>query len=95
MPKYSWLLNDRIDPADVAASVRALRKVGVPYSDADLANVPASLRQQGEEIVGRLAGAGIKTEADREVVALIAYLQRLGKDGRAALTAAAPTGATP
>jgi cytochrome c oxidase cbb3-type subunit I/II len=83
MPPYAWLLHDRIDPADITASVRALRKVGLPYTDAEVAGVPASLQAQGREIVGRLATAGITAEPDREVVALIAYLQRLGKDGRA------------
>ena len=41
-----------------------------------------SLKRQGDEIVGRLATAGITTQPDREIVAMIAYLQRLGKDGK-------------
>jgi cytochrome c oxidase cbb3-type subunit I/II len=85
MPAYAWLLDGRIDAADVQASVTALRKVGVPYSDADVDGVAASLAQQSEGIVERLATAGIQTEADREIVALIAYLQRLGVDGRRAI----------
>ena len=82
MPAYAWLLAQRLDPADVTASVRALRSVGLPYSDAEVAGVAASLRQQGEAIVGRLGTAGITTPPDREIVALIAYLQRLGTDGK-------------
>jgi len=85
MPTYPWLLNATYDPADVQASVRALRKAGVPYSDGDVQGVAASVAAQGQTIVASLAGAGIETEADREIVALIAYLQRLGKDGRAHL----------
>jgi cytochrome c oxidase cbb3-type subunit I/II len=92
MPPYPWLHQHHIDAADITASVRALKRVGVPYSEADVANVPASLKQQGEEIVARLATTGIKTEPDREIVALIAYLQRLGKDGRAAIAAGATAG---
>ena len=61
----------------------------MPYTDADVAGTPAQLAAQGQDIVGRLAAAGIKTESDREIVALIAYLQRLGKDGRAAIAAGA------
>ncbi len=93
MPKYPWLLARSIDPANVEASVRALRKVGVAYSDAEVGGVPASLAQQGQEIVARLATAGIQTRPDREIVALIAYLQRLGVDGRRAIEAGltAPT----
>jgi len=87
MPPYPWLHQNRIDPADITASVRALKKVGVPYTDADVAGVPVQLAAQGKEIVDRLAAASIKTDPDREIVALIAYLQRLGKDGRAAIAA--------
>ena len=61
----------------------------MPYTDADIAGTPAQLRPRAEEIVARLAAAGIKTEPDREIIALIAYLQRLGKDGRAAIAAGA------
>jgi cytochrome c oxidase cbb3-type subunit I/II len=92
MPAYPWLHENLVDPADVQASVTALRKVGVPYTDADVAAAPAELAAQGGEIVTRLASAGIRTEADREIVALIAYLQRLGRDGKAAIAAGA-TGA--
>jgi cytochrome c oxidase cbb3-type subunit I/II len=82
MPAYAWLLERRLDPADVRASVRALRSVGLPYSDAEVAGVAASLQQQGQGIVERLGTAGITTPPDREIVALIAYLQRLGTDGK-------------
>ncbi len=97
MPSYAWLLHDRIDPTDIQASVRALQKVGVPYTDAQIAAVPAQLKHQGDSIVANLAGMGIKTQADREVVALIAYLQRLGTDGKrifAAQNAQAQTAAS-
>jgi cytochrome c oxidase cbb3-type subunit I/II len=87
MPPYPWLLRDRVDPADITASVRALRRVGVPYTDDQVAGVPAQMAAQGQEIVARLAGSSIQTEPDREIVALIAYLQRLGKDGKAAIAA--------
>jgi cytochrome c oxidase cbb3-type subunit I/II len=88
MPPYAWLIDATIDPADVTASVRALRKVGTPY-EGDLEQmVPQSLEAQGREIVARLATTGIETEWDREIVAMIAYLQRLGQDGRAHLEGA-------
>ena len=87
MPPYPWLLNGRIDAADVRASVVALRKTGTPYSDAEIAGVEESLALQGGEIVSRLASAGIETTPDRKIVALIAYLQRLGVEGKAALQA--------
>lgn len=87
MPDYPWLLRDRYDPADIQASLRALSKVGVPYTAEEIANAPAAMQAQAQEIVGRLAGSKITAEPDREIIALIAYLQRLGKDGRAAIAA--------
>lgn len=87
MPPYPWLLQRRIDSDDVTASVRAMKRVGVPYFDVDLASVPGELQRQGSEIVARLAEASIEAEYDLEIVAMIAYLQRLGRDGRRAIDA--------
>jgi len=88
MPTYPWLYAQTYDPADVAASVKALGKVGVPYSDADVAGVPAQLQKESGQIVQQLASQGIKANPDHEIIALIAYLQRLGVEGRAAIKAA-------
>ncbi len=84
MPPYPWLLEDTYTAADAQKSVEALATVGVPYSAEDIANVPTSVSTQAAGIVERLKTAGIQTEGDKEIVALIAYLQRLGKDGKAA-----------
>lgn len=87
MPSYSWLLTWKVDPADIQASVTALSRVGVPYTQEDIDGVPTSMARQGGEIVERLKGAGITAQPDDEIVAMIAYLQRLGRDGKAALAA--------
>jgi len=89
MPTYGWLYTQTIDPADVTASIKALRTVGVPYSDADVAGVAEQLKAQGGQIVQSLAGAGIKASPDHEIIAVIAYLQKLGVQGRAAIKAQA------
>ena len=85
MPPYAWLLTNRIDPGNVQASMKALQKTGTPYSETEIAGAEASLATQGGEIVGRLRDAGIEAEPDRAIIAMIAYLQRLGVDGRASL----------
>ena len=85
MPPYPWLDRADIDPDDVQASVRALKRAGTPYTDAEVEGVAASVQEQGSGIVERLAQTGIDTEWNREIVALIAYLQRLGIEGRAAI----------
>ncbi|MFT4623755.1 MAG: cytochrome c oxidase cbb3-type subunit I/II [Myxococcota bacterium] len=85
MPPYPWLHEWTWDAADVQRSVTALRWAGTPYTDADVAGVAESTMSQANGIVGRLAEQGITTTPDKEIVALIAYLQRLGVDGRAAI----------
>jgi cytochrome c oxidase cbb3-type subunit I/II len=87
MPPYEWLLRWRIDPDDVNASIRALSKAGIPYPFTDPGQVEASLQEQGNTIVANLASQGIQAEWDLEIVSLIAYLQRLGVDGSAVLSA--------
>jgi cytochrome c oxidase cbb3-type subunit I/II len=86
MPSYPWLHEATVDPGDIMASVRALKKAGVPYSEADVEGVAASMAAQGQEIVNSLAAANLTTTGDTEIVALIAYLQRLGRDGKAYLS---------
>ena len=89
MPNYPWLYGARVDPLEVAATVRTLRKVGVPYDDAAIAAIPEQMRTEGGAIVASLRTGGFTAEPDEEIVALIAYLQRLGKDGSAAIAAGA------
>ena len=87
MPAYPWLFQRHVDPEDVRASLRALRATGVPYTDADIDSTPGSMRAQGDAIVARLAQQNITAAPDLEIVALTAYLQRLGQDGRRAIQA--------
>jgi cytochrome c oxidase cbb3-type subunit I/II len=87
MPSYPWLYEKTYDVADVQASMTALQTLGVPYSDADIAAAGDTLKAQADTIVANLATTGAKAQGNEEVVALIAYLQRLGVDGRAALDA--------
>ena len=87
MPNYPWLYHRNVDPADIQASLRALRRVGVPYTDARIAAAPAEMTRQADSIAGNLAAMNIRVHPEREIVALIAYLQRLGRDGKAAIAA--------
>ncbi len=48
MPSYPWLFHDEVDAELVAAKMTALRKVGVPYSDADIAAAADQLRGKKE-----------------------------------------------
>ncbi len=80
MPTYQWLITDKYDVDDVRNSLVALKRVGTPYSDDEIANVGDSLKAQGQAIVDRMATTGIKAEWDDEIIAMTAYLQRLGTD---------------
>jgi cytochrome c oxidase cbb3-type subunit I/II len=85
MPPYPWLHRRSIDAKDATRSVVAMQRLGVPYMGVTEETVAAALRSQGESIARSLAGMNIRTEPDREIIALIAYLQRLGRDGTMAL----------
>ncbi|THU30722.1 cytochrome-c oxidase, cbb3-type subunit I [Niastella caeni] len=80
MPSYGWLLDDKIDTACTPAKIRAMQKLGVPYP-AGYDNVAnRDLLLQANNIRLNLKMDKIETAKDAEIVALIAYLQRLGKD---------------
>jgi len=80
MPNYPWLFTNNLDTAITSAKIRAMQKLGVPYPKdyATIAN--RELMQQADEISADLAKEKIQVKSNKEIVAIIAYLQRLGKD---------------
>lgn len=87
MPSYAWLLDDTYTPADITASVGALATLGHPYPDTSEAGVTKLLDDQAAGIVARLKDGKIEANPRSEAVAVIAFLQRLGVDGKKALAA--------
>lgn len=83
MPPYPWLLENTLDISTTPAKINALRSIGVPYPEGyeNLAN--DDLIKQAESITIDLQKNGVPAEPDKEIIALIAYLQRLGKDIKA------------
>lgn len=83
MPHYPWLLENTLNTTTTAAKINAMRSLGVPYPEGyeNIAN--DELVKQAEEIAADLQNAGAPAEPDKEIIALIAYLQRLGKDIKA------------
>jgi cytochrome c oxidase cbb3-type subunit 2 len=49
MPGYPWLAKTAASASDIEAKMRALRRVGVPYTDAEIAKAPADLKDRTEE----------------------------------------------
>ncbi|NEM98916.1 cytochrome-c oxidase, cbb3-type subunit I [Pontibacter burrus] len=80
MPAYPWLFEQEIDLRTTQAKLETLKKLGVPYEDEYIANANEELMKQANEITGQLAKEGIEVKPEAEIVALIAYLQRLGTD---------------
>lgn len=85
MPKYPWLYTQEMDVASLPARIGALRKVGVPYPTGAEDTAQQELEVQAAQIVENLKDGMVSDpQADKEIIALIAYLQRLGTDIKAA-----------
>jgi cytochrome c oxidase cbb3-type subunit I/II len=80
MPSYSWLLDNPIDTAITPAKIRAMQTLGVPYPEGYDKVANADLMAQANRVRINLKIDKINTDANREIVALIAYLQRVGTD---------------
>jgi cytochrome c oxidase cbb3-type subunit I/II len=88
MPAYSWLASHKLDTEHIEGKIITLRRLGVPYPEGFERQAEADLRTQAEAVSTRLKASGVDAPADREIVALIAYLQRLGTDIKAPAVAA-------
>ncbi|MBY0542814.1 MAG: cytochrome-c oxidase, cbb3-type subunit II, partial [Sphingobacteriaceae bacterium] len=83
MPPYPWLITQTLDISTTPAKIRAMQTLGVPYRDgfAEVAN--ENLKEQADVIAKDLKQNNIKVNSDKEIIALIAYLQRMGTDIKA------------
>lgn len=90
MPRYQWLIKNKLDNSMIEKKMQVMVTLGVPYTDADIANANKNMDEQAKKIESKLlANSDINKVfgkdqevplKDREIVALIAYLQRLGTD---------------
>ena len=96
MPSYKWLINNTLYKSDIEAKMEVMVTLGVPYTDEDIANAQTQMLEQGTQIEKNLytdpdfaeayeaskknGGADFVEMRNREIVAVIAYLQRLGTD---------------
>lgn len=81
MPPYPWMFEDVLSTAHTKAKIKAMQKLGVPYTDQEYKMAVEDLKSQAEEIATELnKDPNIKVKSDKEIIALIAYLQRLGTD---------------
>ncbi|WP_439152669.1 cytochrome-c oxidase, cbb3-type subunit I [Winogradskyella sp.] len=96
MPSYKWLVRNELDKSMTEKKMEVMVDLGVPYTAEDIANAQASMLEQGTQIEKNLyndpdfvktyeadkqaGGADFIEMRNREIVAMIAYLQRLGTD---------------
>jgi cytochrome c oxidase cbb3-type subunit I/II len=80
MPRYPWLLENTLDTSLTSNKIRALMTLNFPYPVGYDNVAYIDVQTQALEIVEELKVSGIETSHDREIIALIAYLQRLGTD---------------
>ncbi|MGD8306595.1 MAG: cytochrome-c oxidase, cbb3-type subunit I [Ignavibacteria bacterium] len=80
MPAYPWLLTNNLDISTTKKKIEVMQSFGVPYPEGygEIAN--QDLVSQANDIAENLQEAGVPTEPNKEIIALIAYLQRLGTD---------------
>ena len=81
MPAYPWLLTKPLNFDDIPARMNAMRMLGVPYSQTHIGSGVEQAKTQAAQIAAKIEQEkGPGGLADKQVVALIAYVDRLGKD---------------
>ena len=80
MPQYGWLLDNQLDTASTPAKIRAMQTLGVPYPQGYDQIANRDLMIQADSIASNLKKDKIETPPNAEIIALIAYLQRVGRD---------------
>lgn len=80
MPAYGWLYEQNLNTSQTKNKLAAMKQLGVPYADMQVQHAVKDLEAQAKGIQAQLASEKIKIGADKEIIALIAYLQRLGTD---------------
>jgi cytochrome c oxidase cbb3-type subunit I/II len=80
MPSYPSLFENEIDKGSTISKIHAMRTLGVPYADSYEAIANEDLDKQAKLIAAGLLENKIKISSDKEIIAVIAYLQRVGKD---------------
>ena len=86
MPVYKWLIADDLDISTTAKKIRVMQFLGVPYPEGYDKIANDDLLKQAQGIADDLTSQGIQVAPTKEIIAMIAYLQRLGKDVHAAGT---------
>lgn len=80
MPAYPWLAVKELDIESTPSKIKAMRSLGVPYPEGYESTANSDLLQQARKISANLQASKINVEPTKEIIALIAYLHKLGFD---------------
>jgi len=80
MPAYPWLLTNELDLSSLGKKISVMQKLGVPYPNGYDEIAKDELLKQADGIVENLRNGSVETQNNKEIIALIAYLHRLGAD---------------
>jgi cytochrome c oxidase cbb3-type subunit I/II len=82
MPRYPWLQDNDLSYGDLERKINVLRMLGTPYEDGFETKAVELAKAQAKAIAGGLKNNGVNLEGleNKEIIAIIAYLQRLGTD---------------
>lgn len=81
MPEYPWLYKKKTDYGMLGRKLKVLKSIGVPYTDYEIERASIMAKEQAADITKGLASTGVEEKMqNKQIIALIAYLQRLGKD---------------
>ena len=83
MPSYPWMMDDKVDTTIIPKKIRAMQTLGVPYATGYDQVATADYMEQANKIKDNLKKDKIEVSSTSEIVALIAYLQRVGTDIKA------------
>lgn len=87
MPNYPWLLSKKTDFYSLRKKLSVMKYLGVPYDEETVANGDMQAEEEAKQVASRLLEQGVGPQYavdnlyDKEIVALIAYLQSLGQKG--------------
>lgn len=80
MPRYDWFARKNLKLDMTPAKIRAMQTLGVPYPEGYDEDAVDDLIWQAEQIAADLKNSGIEIEPTSQMVAMIAYLHKLGGD---------------
>jgi cytochrome c oxidase cbb3-type subunit I/II len=89
MPPFPWFYENKADYSTLPSKIKVMRTLGVPYPNWTDAEIQTSVETQAKQITTELRAQGEYCAPDKEIVALIAYLQKLGKSEKVPAKAAA------